>query len=186
MSHPIPVESQNQTTDLMDAKTREIEQSLQQQTALNKDLESKLREQEYHLANAQRLETTLNETMQRIHGEHGDLSILFEDAKRWPNEDLVSTARRQGLVSRLEINRLKAELTQEIMEKEALAELLDEERCLWELVERDAFAAAQDMKDMQREIESLRARLTVFKKSQRLRMANRDVIKRQRRRDRQA
>jgi hypothetical protein len=90
------------------------------------------------------------------------------------------------LVARLEINRLKAELTQEIMEKEALAESLDGEQCFREIVEMDAFAAAQDMKDMQREIESLRARLAVFKKSQRLRMANRDVIKKQRRRDRQA
>jgi hypothetical protein len=124
--------------------------------------------------------------MQRINGEYGDLSSLYEDAKRCPNKDLISTARCRELVARLEINRLKAELTQEIMEKEALAESLDGEQCFREIVEMDAFAAAQDMKDMQREIESLRARLAVFKKSQRLRMANRDVIKKQRRRDRQA
>lgn len=178
MSHPIPLESQNQTTNPMDAKTRGLQQSLQQQSMLNKDLESKLREQDYYLANAQQLETALRKTMQRIDGEYGDLSILHKYAKRWPNENLVSTARCQELVSRLEINRLKAELTQKIMEKEALAELLDEERCLWDIVQMGAVEAAQDMKDMQKEI-------AVFKKSQRLRMANRDVIKKQRRRDRQ-
>jgi hypothetical protein len=186
MSHPIPLESQNQTTNLMDAKTMELEKSLQKQIALNKDLESKLHEQEYYFANAQQLETALAETLQRINGEHGDLSILYEDAKRWPNKDLVATARCQELVSRLEINRLKADLTQEILENMALVESLDGELCFREIAEMDALEAAQNINDMQRELANLRARLARSKKSQRLRMANRDLIKKQRRRDRQS
>jgi hypothetical protein len=38
MIYPMPLESQNQTINLMDAKIKELEQSLQQQVALNKDL----------------------------------------------------------------------------------------------------------------------------------------------------
>jgi len=144
------------------------EQSLQRQIALNEDLELTHREKNHLLADCQDLKKYLKATMQRVDGNFDDLSILQEDAEQWLSEVLVSTARCQELLARLEADRLRIEVAQETIRKEVLARLIDAERNMTRDLEYDITEALEIMIDMRDGIENLKAELAAIEKIKRL------------------
>jgi hypothetical protein len=87
----------------------------------------------------------------------------------------------QSLRQRLEITRLNAEVTQETMNKEALARSLDEEQTARREVQDTLNEAAQMIVKLQEDCENLRVELAATKNLERQRKDKRDVAKKQRR-----
>jgi DNA polymerase II large subunit len=87
----------------------------------------------------------------------------------------------QSLRQRLEITRLNAEVTQETMNKEALARSLDEEQTARREVQDTLNEAAQMIIKLQEDCENLRVELAATKNLERQRKDKRDVAKKQRR-----